>query len=210
MTVEDEVLVPLREAASQGGDLRERVRDLVLRALVERKADPKAMREVMKSAVEGLGQGLGEHADNAGEAVRSAVTGLDEAMGKGLYALQAAVEESWGNGRQFADADLRDAYDAIRGLDDDLVGTLKEASGKTKGVVKDEFARLSEHLGRNGSDTGAQVKSVISALSRDLGLAASDAGRTLGKDAREAAGRLSAVTSGILRGLADALDGRKP
>jgi hypothetical protein len=210
MTSEVEVLVPLREAASEGGDLRGRVRDVVLRAVVERKADPKAIREVMQSAVEGLGQGLGGHADQAGEVLSTAVAGLDEALGKSLYALQAAVEETWGNGRYFADTDLREAYDAVRGLDDDLVKTLKEASGQTKGVVRDEFARLSEHFGRNGSDTGAQMKSVLSVLGRDLGLVAGVAGREIGDEAREAAGRLSAVSSGILRGLADALDGHKP
>mgnify|MGYP001117365322 CR=1 FL=1 len=210
MSHEQEVLVPIREAASEGGDLRQRVRNLVLQAIVDRKADPKAMREVMQDAVAGLGQGLGGHADSAGESVRSAVGGLDEALGKSLYALQAAVEETWGNGRRFADSDLREAYDAVRGLEDDLVGTLKEVGGKTGGVVRDEFTRLSEHLGRNGSDTGSQIKSVLAVLGRDFGQAATAAGREAKTDAVEAAGRLSAVTSGILRGLADALDGRKP
>lgn len=210
MSNEEEVRIPLRDAASEGGDLRERVRGLVLRAIVERKADPKALREVMQSAVAGLGEGLGDHAGTAGASLWSAVGGLDEAVGKSLYALQAAVEETWGNGRRFADADLREAYDAVRGLDDDLVGILREAGGKTKGVLRDEFASLSEHLGRNGSDTGAQIKSVLAVLGRDLGHTAADAGRDAKSDAIEAAGRLSAVTSGILRGLADALDGRKP
>ncbi|NTV96267.1 MAG: hypothetical protein HGA75_12765, partial [Thiobacillus sp.] len=210
MTSEVEVRDPVRAAASEGGDLKDRVRNLVLRAIVDRKADPKAYREVLKDAVEGLGEGFGAHAGSAGESLKSAVTGLDEAMGKSLYALQSAVEETWGNGRRFAETDLREAYDAVRGLDDDLVGTLKDVGGKTKGVLKDEFTRMGEHLGNNGSDTGTQIKSVLDVLGRDLGLTAKDAGRDLKEDAREAAGRLSAVTSGILRGLADALDGRKP
>lgn len=210
MSNEEEVRVPVREAASEGGDLRERVRDLVLRAIVDRKADPAAYREVLKDAVEGLGEGFGAHADNAGESLKSAVTGLDEAIGKSLYALQSAVEETWGNGRRFAETDLRDAYDAVRGLEDDLVGTLKDVGGKAKGVVKDEFTRLSEHLGNNGSDTGAQIGSVLDVLGRDLGLTAKDAGHDIKADAIEASGRLAAVTSGILQGLADALAGRKP
>lgn len=209
MSNEEEVRIPLRDAASEGGDLRARVRGLVLQAIVDRKADAKAIREVMKSAMDGLGEGLGGHAGNAGESLKSAVVGLDEALSKSLYALQAAVEETWGNGRRFADADLREAYDAVRGLEDDLVGTLKDAGGKTKGVVREEYARLSEHLGRNGSDTGSQIKTVLTVLGRDLGQTAAVAGREAKTDAREAVGRLSAVTSGILRGLADALDGRK-
>lgn len=209
MTSEAEVRIPMREAASEGGDLRERVRSLVLSAIVERKAAPKAIREVMQEAVAGLGEGLGGHAGSAGESLRSAMAGLDEAVGKSLYAMQVAVEEAWGDGRQFAESDLREAYDAVRGLDDHLVGTLREVGGRAGGVLRDEFGRLGEHLGRNGSDTGAQVKAVLAVLGRDLGNTAGAAGREVGADAREAAGRLSAVTSGILRGLADALDGRK-
>lgn len=210
MTEAVEVRDPMREAAGEGGDLRARARDLVLRAIVEREADPKAIRSVMRDAVAGLGEGLGAHADNAGEALRSAVAGLDEALGKSLYAMQSAVEETWGNGRRFAESDLREAYDAVRGLEDDLVATLKDTGGKAKGVLGDEFAHLGEHLSRNGSDTGNQVRSVLSVLGRDLGLTAGEAGRDIKDDAREAAGRLAAVTSGILRGLADALDGRRP
>lgn len=211
MSNEEEVSVSLREAANEGGeDLRARVRGLVLKAIVHRKADPKAFRKVMKEAVAGLGEGMDGHADRAAASLKDGLAGLDEAVGKSLYALQSALEETWGNGRRFADADLREAYDAVRGLDDDLVGTLREAAGKSKGVLKDEFGRLSEHLARNGSDTGTQLKSVLEVLGRQLAGTATDAGRDVKVDAREAAGRLSAVTSGILRGVADALDGRKP
>lgn len=209
MSNDSDVLSPLREAAREGGDLRERVRALVLSALVERQADPKAIRSVMQDAVTGLGEGLSGHAEIVGDSLSTAMTGLDEALGKGLYALQAAVEESWGNGRRFAESDLREAYDAVRGLDDDLVGTLREVGGRAGGVLNEEFSRLGEHFGRNGTDTGAQLRSVLAVLARDMGATAGDTGRDLRADAREATGRLAQVSSGILRGLADALDGRK-
>lgn len=204
-----EVREPIREAAGQGGDLRERVRSLVLDALVKRQADPKAMGQVMRDAVAGLGEGLGQHTTHAGDSLKTAMTGLDEALGKSMYALQMAVEESWENGRRFADADLRSAYDAVRGLEDDLVGTLRSAGDKAQGALKEEFTRLGEHLARNGSDTGTQAQRVLEVLNRDLGGAVADAAQDLRADAREAAGRLSEVTSGILRGLSEAWDSRK-
>jgi hypothetical protein len=205
----DEVREPAREAASEGGDLRERVRGLVLDAIMKRKADPKAIGSVMKSALEGLGEGYGAHAGNAGDSLKTAVAGVDEAVGKSLYALRITLEESWDQGRRFAETDLRDAYDALRGLDDNLIGTLKETGAKSRGVLKDEFTHLSEHLVRNGTDTGSQLRDVLAALGRGLGQVAGDASRDARADAREAAGRLAAVTSGVLRGLADALDSRK-
>jgi phosphoenolpyruvate-protein kinase (PTS system EI component) len=199
-----------REAAGESGDLRERVRRLVLEAVVHRKADPKAIREVMQDVVEGLGEGLGGHAETAGESLKRAVSGLDEAMTKSLYAMQLAVEETWDKGKRFAESDLREAYDAVRDLENDLVGTLRRTGERARGTLKDEFILMSEHLARSGSDTGAQTKLVLQALRRDMGVAAGGVVRDVGADAREASGRLSAMTSGILRGLADALDGRKP
>jgi len=46
-------------------------------------------------------------------------------------------------------------------------------------------------------------------LGRDIGQVAGAAARDAHSDVREAAGRLSAVASGILHGLADALDSRQ-
>lgn len=205
----DEVRAPAREAASEGGDLRDRVRSLVLRAIMDRKADPKAIGGVMRSAVEGLGEGFGSHAGNAADSLKTAVAGVDEAVGKSLYALKVALEEGWDQGRRFADSDLREAYDAVRGLEDNLLGTLKTTGEKSKGVLKDEFQRLGEHLGRNGTDTRSQLRDVLEVLTREIGQVAGGAARDVKADAKEAAGRLAAVTSGVLHALADALDGKK-
>jgi hypothetical protein len=210
MTTEyDEIRVPVSEAAEQGGDLRERVRSLVLDAIMNRKADVKAFGGVMKSALEGIGEGYRAHADTAGGSLKTAVAGVDEAVSKSLYALRVALEEGWSQGRRFADTDLSEAYDAVRGLEDNLLGTLKDVGGKSQGVLKEEFTRLGEHLGRNGTDIRTQLRDVLKALSRDIGQVAGDASRDAKTDTREAAGRLSAVTSGILHGLADAIDKRK-
>jgi len=76
-------------------------------------------------------------------------------------------------------------------------------------VLKEEFSRVYEHLVRNGSDTGTQVKDVMALFSRELGQVAGAAARDARTDATEAAGRMAAVTSGILHGLADALDKKK-
>ena len=77
---------PMRELAGKGGDLREDVRRIVTDALLERHLDPKAIREVMRATVEGLGEGLSGHAETAGGSLRTAMTGLDEALVRKLSA----------------------------------------------------------------------------------------------------------------------------
>jgi len=189
-------------------DLRERVRQLVLDSLSRRSTDPDALRAVMRDAVAGLGEGLSGHATHARESLKSALDGMDEALGKAVYALRLAMEEGWGEGRRFADEDLRTAYDSLKAFEDDLAATLKSTAERSQGLLREELDRLREHMARGGGDTAAQLKATLDVLARQMRELADEAGQDARHTAREAAGRLGAVTSGILRGLADAIDRR--
>ncbi len=206
MTDQNDVRIPVSEAASDGGDLRERVRRIVVDALLRRETDPAAIKSVMRDTVEGLGDGLGPQAAQAGDSLRSDMHGMDDALSKALFAMKLAMDESWQAGRRFAEEDLKTAYDAVKGLDDDMVATLKATGERSQGVLKDEFARVYEHLSRSGTDTAAQTRSVLEALTRQMSAVAGDSGKEAVRNAQLAGERLSAVTSGILRGLADSLD----
>ena len=140
-----------------------------------------------------------------GEAVR----GMDEAVGRSVYAVQLAVEEAWGKGHRFAESDVKETVDSVKGLEEDLLSTLKEASDKTQGWLKGEFADLGIHLARTGTDTGAQVRSVLHTLSSRMGGIASGSVADSVNTLQEAQGRLATVASGILRGLADSIDARR-
>jgi hypothetical protein len=203
-----EVRIPVSEAAGSGGDLREQVRKIVVDALLKRQADPAALKEVMRATVEGLGDGLGPQAANASESLKTAMSGMDEALSKTLLAMKMAMDESWQTGRRFAEEDLKSAYEAIRSLDDDLVATLKSTGERSQGVLKDEFGRIYEHLSRTGMDTTAQTRSVLETLSRQMSGIAADSSKEAMRTAQLAGERLNAVTSGILRGLADSVDKR--
>lgn len=190
-------------------DLRERVRAMVMRALVARSGDPAQVRAVLREVFAGVGSGMSQRGSQAGDAARDAVQGLDEALGRSIYALQMALEEGWADGLQFAEADLKHTVDEIKGLEDDLLGTLKETADKGQGVAREVFSNLYDHLKRNGTDTGSRVKNVLEMLGKRLGAATDGAQSELRDQARESGQRLRAVASGILRGLADSLDSRK-
>jgi hypothetical protein len=65
------------------------------------------------------------------------------------------------------------------------------------------------HLARTGTDTGAQVRAVLETLNSRMGsIAVGSAAETMAT-VEEARGRLSAVASGILRGLADSIDSKR-
>ncbi|MEW5769708.1 MAG: DUF6781 family protein [Pseudomonadota bacterium] len=205
----EQMSIEMCSAVSDDQDLRERVRGIVMRALADRQWDRAEIREVLRESFAGLGQGLGQRGGEAAGAVKEAVHGLDEAVGRSVYALRMAVEESWSSGRDFAQSDLKAAVDALRDLEKEMLDTLKDSADKSQGWVKDAFADLHAHLSRNGTDTGSQVKDVVEALGSRLGAAAHGAAGEAREQARSTGERLGAVASGILRGLADALDGRK-
>lgn len=203
-----EVRIPVSEATGSGVDLRERVRRIVVDALLKREADPAAIKDVMKAAVEGIGDGLGPQMNNAGESLRNAVHGMDDALGKALLAMKMAMDESWQTGKRFAQEDLKSAYEAVRGLDDDMMATLKQTGERSQGVLRDEFTRMYEHLSRSGLDSMSQSRSVMETLTRQMADFAAESSREAARGAQLAGERLSAVSSGILRGLADSLDKR--
>lgn len=210
MTTENpqDIMEPVREAASRDDDLRSKVRQLVTDAILKREADPKAIRSVMQAAVEGLGTGLAQRAGQTGEALKEAVGGLDQAIAKSTYAMRMAIEEAAGQGRQFSEQDLTEALESLRRMEADLMDLLKQTGDKTQGTLKAEFEHLREHLTRNGTDTGVQVRDMLAVLKGKLAIAGAGAIGEAGQTAREARGRLAAVSSGILRGLADVIDAK--
>ncbi|HNA29375.1 MAG TPA: hypothetical protein PLQ64_07610 [Thiobacillaceae bacterium] len=179
-----------------------------MKALVDHQADPTAMREIMRDTLAGVGDGLVDRGNQASDAVREAVRGMDEAVGRSVYAVQMALEEAWSMGHRFAATDVKDTVDAVKDLESDLLSTIREAADKTQGWLRGEFTDLGTHLARTGTDTGTQVKAVMDKLnSRMAGIANGSMQETMAA-AEEARGRLNAVASGILRGLADSLDAK--
>ncbi len=211
MSIENkkEVAETVRALEGDEAQLRERVRALVMKALVDHQTDPAAIRDIMRDTLAGVGDGLVERGNQASGALKEAVVGLDEAVGRSVYAMQMAMEEAWGMGHKFAASDMKDTVEAVKNLEDDLLSTIKEASDKTQGWLKGEYADLGSHLARTGTDTGAQVRAVLEKLnSRMNGVMAGSMAESAAT-AAAARERFSAVASGILRGLADALDSKR-
>jgi len=204
----EKVVSDVQAAASADEGLRERIRVLVMQALVERRAEPAAVKSVLRSALAGIDGGLAQRGVQAGSAVREAVKGLDEAVARSVFALQMALDEAWSHGRDYTENDVKDTVSTVQDLEEDILSTLKSAADDAKGWLKAEFTDLGGHLARTGTDTGAQVRDVMQRLNSRLASAAAGSGADVITAAGASRARLNEVASGILRGLADALDAR--
>jgi hypothetical protein len=214
MSIESKELIPVETqehivaALAGDGDLQAQVRSIVMRAIAERNLDAKEVKQVIRAVFSGMGQGLPQRGQQAADAARAAVQGLDEAVGKSVYALRMAAEEAWDQGRQYGAGDVKEAVEDIRELEADLLSTLKDHADRGQGVVKEVFTGLHAHLARTGTDTGNQVRDVLARLGSQMADAAQGSGSALKAQAETGKTRLKAVAAGILRGLADGLERR--
>lgn len=84
----------------------------------------------------------------AGEALREAVKGLDEAVARSAYAVKLALEEAWSKGDADTGAETREAMASVQDLEQDLLSTLKQTADGSQRWLQVEFSELAAHLGR--------------------------------------------------------------
>lgn len=200
-----ELSAAVSDSVQSRGDIRTQVRDLTLRALQTRKLDTEGIRQVVRAVVEGIGLASERRGGEIGQAVATAVAGLDDALSKAAHATRLAVQELVSQGRDFTAQDLERALEDLKITEQALFDTLAQVADGAGAVAKRELKAAAEHLARTGSDTGAIVKGALDELGNRLS-ATLAAGQGNGKEtARAVSVRLAETASGILAGIADAL-----
>lgn len=203
-----EALVVLQSEAEQAvgqPELRERVRDLTARALKERRLSLAELRDVVGAVTAGVGTGLSARGGEVKAGLSQAVDGLDDAIGGAAEAVSLTLREAVSQGRDFKDSELKETLERLRDLESQFVDTLKEAADKSSGKLKDEWARMAEHLSNTGTRTGERVRESLTLLAQGV-----KTGTTAGQSGvKEAVGvaseRLAHVASGVLEALSDSL-----
>lgn len=192
-------------AAASEPDLRERVRALTARALQERRMALKEMSEVVFAITSGVGSGLTSRGGELKEALKQAVSGLDEAVGSTAQAASYSLREAVEQGKAFKDNELKESLEQLRDLETQFIDTLKQTASQSGGKLKEELGYLSDHLRHSGTRTGQQVREALEQLAKGV-RAGSEVGRAgLSETASTATQRLSQVASGVLEALSDAL-----
>jgi uncharacterized protein DUF6781 len=191
---------------AEGVNIRERVREVTLRALHERRLDLGGMREVMRAMTEGVSTGAAQRgAHDLRFALSEAFAGMDQAMSKAAHASSLALRELSAKGRDFSDTELKQGLDRIRQMEGSLLDAVLQVSHAAPGTVRSEWQNILSHAQRAGTDTGQ----VLSATARDFSVrmtASLSDGALAGMEAaREFGERLAALASGILAGMSEAL-----
>lgn len=193
-------------AAVQGGaGIRERVRDLTLRALKQRSLKSGEINAVIRAMTEGITLGAAGRSGDVRAALSQAFAGLDEALGKAAEASYLALRELASRAGDFNDREFRRALNEVRRLEKDFLTTVKRAAAGAERAVRRELRDLAIHAGRTGTDTGARVAETVSEFSTKVRPIMADSARSGMRAAREASARFADLAGGMLAGMADAL-----
>lgn len=201
----------LRQAAEafvrHGVDIRARVHDLTLAALQSRRFDRDAMRDVFRGITAGVATGA-QGAPDMRQAIADGLKGMDEALARSAEAGATALKQLASTGKTFSDSDLKGALANLKRLEDDFVTTVSGVADAATGAVQPELRSALGNLTRSGSETGKQLALAMNDLTHRFAVFSIDAGIAGLEVAGEFGARFANLASGILSGVADALQKR--
>lgn len=203
--VADDLKREAETAASQGGNLRDRARQITLDALKDGKLSLEEIRNIGQAITEGVSLGLAGRGGELKSGLKEAVNGMDEAIGQAAQRVSMTFREAIERGKDFNEVELKSSIERMRDLERDFVESLKDVAGKSGGKLKEELTEISGHLGRTGTDTGGRVKESLGALYTTLNAQAGSTSSTLQDAARTTAARLADLASGVLAGFSEAM-----
>jgi uncharacterized protein DUF6781 len=189
----------IRKAASDamkaGGDIGRRVRDLTLESLANRRFDREGIREVVRAVTEGMAAAAPASGGSMRQAMGQAFRGMDEALTKSVEAGHAALRQMVAAGRGISDNEVKQALAGLKKIEQDFVATVSQVASSANERVRPELEDLVKRAARAGTDTGRQAAHLMTEFTF--------AGIEL---AGEFSARFARMASGVLAGMADALE----
>jgi hypothetical protein len=192
----------IRQAAAdsmrRGEDIRRRVHDVTLEALKNRRFDRAGIREVVRAVTEGVTRGADAGGSGVRERLGEAFRGMDEALTKSVEAGRQALRQMAATGRGFSEHELKQGVAGLKKIEHDFVETVNEVASSANERLRPELKEALRQTLHAGTETGRQSARLMAEFALT--------GIEL---AGEFSARFAQVASGLLAGMADALQQRK-
>jgi hypothetical protein len=195
MTEQDSLRKAAGEAMKAGEDVTRRVRDLTLDALRNRRFDREGIREVVRAVTEGMAAAAPASGGTLRQAMGQAFRGMDEALTKSVEAGEGALRQMVATGRGLADNEVKQALAGLKKIEEDFVDTVSKVASSANERAGPELRALVERATHAGTETGKQTAKLMAEFTF--------AGMEL---AGEFSARFAKMASGVLAGMADALE----
>lgn len=193
------------KAVRSGADIRERVHDVTLEALRHRHFDREGIRDVVRAVAEGAALGAEESRADLRQVLGDAFRGMDEALTRSAEAGRSALQQMVAAGRDFSDAELKQALASLRKLEDDFLATVGHVADAADEQVAPEMRRILNEARASGTETGRKVGATMTEVAQRFSIASIDVALAGVSAAAEFGTRFAMLASGVLAGMADAL-----
>ncbi len=199
--IEDDV----REAFESGVDIYQRVKEITLKALTERRLDLENIKVVVESAFNGIMIGMSNQVEPAKADFSQAVSAIDDVLEQTAQASKLAIEEAVSRVSAFSEHDLTQATDDIKNLEQIFLETMEKVTHNSNEMIFDIAQHVIEHARTNGTAVGRQTRTILEAMNnlRHKSQNAAISG------AKTTASMIAEIGGGILTGIAESFESNK-
>jgi hypothetical protein len=143
------------------------------------------------------------------QALADGLKGMDQAIARSAEAGATALRQLASSGRNFSDTELKSALANLKKLEDDFVATVAGVAESAESKVQPELRGALGNLMHTGTATGKQLALTMNEFTHSIANFSINATVAGIEVASEFGARFANLASGILSGVADALQ-KKP
>jgi hypothetical protein len=194
--------------AKQGEQLRQAVCQATLGALQGRELSLKNIRDALKTVTQaastGIAKNVGANVDVEG-LLDKAVSGMDDALLKAVEANRVALQQFADQGVGLQEKQLKKAVDDLEKMEDTFIGVMRKAAEGVNAPFAGAWSQVLEKLQAGGTMSGAQAATTAEAFANQVQTAMRSSRAASLKAAQALAESYTALVSGVLIGMSDAL-----
>ena len=212
--IEPDALISMFETASatQGAQLRKAVSDATLAALQGRELTLKNIRSALTSVSGAAGAGVGKNMTAGVDPqalLDNAVAGMDDALLKAVEANRVALERLVAQGADLREKHLKKALDDLDKFEDTLFAAVRKTAAGASPSMAGAWGQALEKMQAGGTLSGAQATNTAEQMAEQMQTAMRSTRAASLRAAQALAESYGAMVSGVLIGMADALQ-QKP
>jgi hypothetical protein len=205
----DALITQFETATAQGSaKLRQAVSDATLQALQGRELSLKNIRAVLATVTQAANTGLAKNANPAMDPdsmIEQAVQGMDDALLKAVDAHRVALQQLTAQGADLREKHLKKALTDLEKFEDMLMGTVQKGATGIGEPFAAAWGQMAEKMNAGGTLSGAQAATTAEQMAQQMQTALRDS-RAAGLRAAQAlAESYTAMVSGVLIGMSDAM-----
>jgi hypothetical protein len=195
-------------SAKQAAQLQAAVTDATLKALQGREMSLKNIRAVVKSVTEAASAGAAQNVTpkvDVEKMLNTALAGIDDALLKAVEANKVALAQFVQQGAGLQEKQLKKALDDLDKFEDTMFAAVQKAAGSAGAGLEGPWKQVLEKFQQAGSLSGAQASATVAQITGQMQSALRDSRAASLKAAQVLAQSYTALVSGVLMGMSDAL-----